>query len=94
MDRTICKITGMHCAACSAAVEKTLNSLEGVTQASVSLASEEALITYDGGKITLTDMQAAVSKAGYSLIVASSSDNDQPTKEEKKQRKFTWSGCG
>ena len=42
MKKVICKVNGMSCAACSAAVEKTLNNLPGVNNAIVSLATEEA----------------------------------------------------
>ena len=40
-------IEGMHCAACSARAEKTLSQLQGVSEANVNLALEEAYIVYD-----------------------------------------------
>lgn len=65
----------MSCAACSLAVEKTLKELNGVSQVSVSLASEEANIEYDENIISRQEMAQAVKQAGYSLIFKNSSKN-------------------
>lgn len=58
-------ITGMHCAACSARVEKVLSELEGVVSASVNIATEKATVTYDPGTLKTTALTDAVKKAGY-----------------------------
>lgn len=42
----------MACASCSANVERKLQSLEGINEASVSLASRSALVDYDPQRIT------------------------------------------
>lgn len=60
------KISGMSCAACSARIEKKLNSLTGVTTANVNLAAEKARIHYDPQAIKVGDMITAVEKLGYS----------------------------
>lgn len=59
------EISGMSCAACSARVEKKLNSLAGVQTASVNLTTEKARIAYDPGQIKVSDMIAAVEKLGF-----------------------------
>ena len=41
------KVTGMVCAACTSAIEKSLRSLDGVSAAQVNLATEIASVTYD-----------------------------------------------
>ncbi len=56
----------MHCAACSGAVERSLNALEGVT-ATVSLPAEAATITFDPDLIQFVDLSDAVLQAGYRL---------------------------
>ncbi|MDR8390468.1 heavy metal translocating P-type ATPase [Aliifodinibius sp. S!AR15-10] len=70
-DNTIQKknlpISGMHCASCVSAVEKSLNRLEGVEQASVNLATESATVSYDKEKVSNDDLEHAVQEAGYSL---------------------------
>ncbi len=56
----------MHCAACSAAVERSLNALEGVT-ATVSLPAEATTITFDPDLVQFVDLSDAVLQAGYRL---------------------------
>ncbi|KJV32809.1 hypothetical protein VI06_05130 [Aquitalea magnusonii] len=59
-------IAGMHCAACAVRLEKVLGKLEGVS-ASVNFASEQAQVRYQGGQDQLQQIQAAISKAGFSV---------------------------
>jgi Cu+-exporting ATPase len=61
------EIGGMHCASCSAAVEKALAGLDGVEQASVNLATEKATVEYYGGQVGLDDFRRAVEKAGFEV---------------------------
>ncbi len=65
MEEAQIKVLGMACAGCKAAVEKALQSLEGVSSARVDLAAKTAYVTYDAGKLTGKDLQEAVQKAGY-----------------------------
>lgn len=62
------KIAGMVCAACTAAIEKSLKSLEGVYRADVSLGTEIAYVEYDAEKVGLIDLERAVKDAGYEVI--------------------------
>jgi Cu+-exporting ATPase len=62
------KIAGMVCAACSSAIEKSLGNLEGVYQAQVNLATENAMVEYDPKKVTLAGLEKAVRDAGYEVI--------------------------
>ena len=59
----------MACASCSANVERKLNSLDGVQQASVSLPGRSALVEYDPAKISLEDMKRAINGIGYDLVI-------------------------
>jgi len=63
-------ITGMTCANCVATVERTLNRLEGVVEATVNFASEKATVRYVPGTIDRAEMAAAVRKAGYDVVEA------------------------
>ena len=67
MKKTI-PVVGMACSACSANVEKKLNSLEGVHAASVSLLSRSALIDFDPAVISLDDMKREINNIGYDLV--------------------------
>ena len=59
-------IRGMRCTGCSSRLEKTLNTLPGVT-ASVNFASERASVTLDGASSTLEDILQATAKAGFTV---------------------------
>ena len=67
MKKTI-PVVGMACSACSANVEKKLNSLEGVHAALVSLAGRSALIDFDPAVISLDDMKREINNIGYDLV--------------------------
>ena len=60
----------MACASCSANVERKLNSLEGISSASVSLPGRSALVDYDPSKISLGQMKQAINGIGYDLVIA------------------------
>lgn len=62
------KVTGMVCAACTSAIEKSLRSLDGVSAAQVNLATEIASVVYEPGKLKLGDLEKAVRDAGYDVI--------------------------
>ncbi len=57
-------ISGMTCASCSARVEKALNKVPGVLDASVNLATEQATIKLATG-LSAATLIAAVERAGY-----------------------------
>ncbi|GHV92818.1 copper-translocating P-type ATPase [Spirochaetia bacterium] len=60
-------IGGMTCAACAGRIEKTVKKLEGVTTATVNLASEKLFVEYADTK-TLTSIREAVVKIGYEVL--------------------------
>lgn len=59
------KIGGMHCAACSSALQRALNKKDGITQATVNIATEIAVVTYDDKRISMADIETAVKKCGF-----------------------------
>ena len=58
-------IEGMHCAACSAAVERVTRRMEGVARSDVNLTMNRMTIEYDEGKVTPQQIVAKIEKAGY-----------------------------
>lgn len=62
-------VVGMACAACSAHVERTLNSLQGVHSAAVSLPGRSALVDYDEQVISSEEMKRAINNIGYDLLI-------------------------
>lgn len=61
-------IGGMTCAACSARVEKVLNKLEGVTAATVNLATEKATVHYDSQQVKLSTIKQTIENSGYQAL--------------------------
>ena len=70
MSQLKLNVTGMSCAACSAHVEKALGKTPGVTQATVSLMTNSASVTYDEKTVSPADLIAAVEHSGYGASVA------------------------
>ncbi|MFS0636499.1 heavy metal translocating P-type ATPase [Mesobacillus foraminis] len=60
-------ISGMTCAACSSRIEKSLNKLEGVDQATVNLALEKATVIYNPDNTTVLDIENKINDLGYSI---------------------------
>jgi Cu+-exporting ATPase len=61
------RVSGMACAACSAAVERSLSNLKGVASAAVNLAAETAAIEYNPDLISLAHLEKAIKDAGYGV---------------------------
>ncbi|ABI68996.1 heavy metal translocating P-type ATPase [Syntrophomonas wolfei] len=58
-------IEGMSCAACSARIDKKLNSTPGVVNASVNLLTNLAKVKYDPQLISIDEVEKVVDKLGY-----------------------------
>lgn len=82
--KQILPVVGMACASCSANVEKKLNSLQGITSASVSLPGRSAVIEFNPDEISLEDMKREINGIGYDLII----EKDTST-EEIEKRSYT-----
>jgi P-type Cu+ transporter len=78
-------LVGMTCANCAQTIERALNRVEGVLEASVNFASEKAQVTYAPGAVTRAELAAAVRKAGYD-VVESADDADLEDAEAEARR--------
>ncbi len=63
-------ITGMHCANCAETIEKRLDKLEGMEQASVDLVSERASVAYDPKSLSMPQILKAIRSTGYDIAIA------------------------
>ncbi|MGN7942078.1 heavy metal translocating P-type ATPase [Virgibacillus sp. 6R] len=94
-EKTEFDITGMTCAACANKIEKRLNKLDGVDQATVNFALESAQVEFNPEQISTSDMKEAIKKLGYSLEQKQEKAGEQVDhrqKEiEKQQGKFIFS---
>jgi Cu+-exporting ATPase len=61
-------LVGMTCANCANTIERSLNKVDGVIEATVNFASERATVTYAPGATDRTTLVAAVRKAGYDVV--------------------------
>ena len=69
MKKRTIPVVGMACSACSAHVEKKLNSMKGISSAAVSLATRSALVEYDENIVSLEDMKREVNSIGFDLVI-------------------------
>lgn len=83
MKQTI-PVIGMACASCSANIERKLNELDGINEASVSLPGRSVLVDYDPEKISLEKMKSEINGIGYDLVI-----DKQTSVEEVEKRAYT-----
>ncbi|SES90323.1 heavy metal translocating P-type ATPase [Anaerobranca gottschalkii] len=77
-------IEGMHCAACSNKVEKSLNKVDGVQRASVNLALNQATIIFDKETVSTGDFLKLIEKLGYKGKIKDDEKKDELDKDEIK----------
>lgn len=66
------KVGGMTCAGCTSKVQSALLKVRGVKSAEVSLEKNQAVVTYEKGRVTVKQLVEAVEKAGFEASAASS----------------------
>lgn len=80
-QNTVLDIKGMTCASCVFRIEKVLKKNEGITAASVNLATEKASISYEPAKVDVQKIISLISVAGYEAKL--SQDNKQNSIEKQ-----------
>ena len=78
-------IKGMHCASCVMVLEQSLKKVEGVSEATVNLATEKATVTYDSQKVTDATLSSAVSNVGYQALITEEIRTEDDEQKEKQQ---------
>src|SRR5918994_387847 len=61
-------VPGMTCASCVGRVERALQKVPGVLEASVNLANERATVEYLADEVEPRDLEKAVEGAGYRVV--------------------------
>ena len=74
-------VQGMTCSACSAAVEREVSKLQGVTRVSVNLLANNMQVDFDEEVLTPELIEKAVSDAGYSASAAGTTVENAATKD-------------
>ena len=78
-------VDGMTCASCSSAVERALKKLDGVSEASVNLATNRAAFSYDPAKVKLAQVREAITKSGYTPLDLATEDT-RDAEQEKREK--------
>jgi Cu+-exporting ATPase len=68
MNKESLKISGMTCAACAQRIEKAVNRLDGVSNASVNFATEKLSVEFDSQKLSKERIRETIEKTGYGII--------------------------
>lgn len=78
-------IGGMTCTACAKAVERGVGKLPGISTASVNFSTEKLTVIYDPSKVRMSEIKAAIKKAGYEALDADTKDNVDEDRERKEK---------
>ena len=79
------KITGMTCASCSSRIDRVVNKLDGVSQASVNLTTEKATVDFDSDKLTREEIIERIERLGFGAAVMTD-DIDVDAEKDKETR--------
>ncbi len=89
MKTEIYDITGMHCAACSTAVEKVTRKLSGVNTSEVNLPMNRLTITYDENQVSPEMITKKIEKAGFGANIHIDTESTQKTDSVEKINRET-----
>jgi len=94
MEKRTIPVVGMACSACSANVEKKLNSLPGIKSAAVNLPGRTALVEYNPDEISLEKMKSEINGIGYDLVIETNRSAEAIERRElqrlKRRTLFSW----
>ncbi len=84
-EKLVMPIAGMSCASCVAKVENALRSTDGVLEASVNLAREQATVEFIPGLATPEALRHAVREAGYEPLAAEEGTVDREAERRTRE---------
>ncbi|MGX9365097.1 heavy metal translocating P-type ATPase [Desulfoplanes sp. PS50] len=82
-SRLSLSIQGMHCAACSARIERMLGAMEGISEARVNLATESGSFVFDPDRVKVRDIREAIEELGFSSSVETAAATMYKERQEK-----------
>jgi P-type Cu+ transporter len=86
VSKTTFGVTGMTCASCAGRVERALEKVPGVLEASVNLANESGTVEYLVGEVEPRDLEKAIEGAGYGVV--REEDSSVENSHEREYRKL------
>lgn len=90
-EKVTLDVEGMTCAACATQIEKGLNRMEGITNATVNLATNSAVVEYNEGLASVEDILEKIKKLGYKGQIRNEEQDQAGRREEllkQKQRQL------
>ena len=87
IEKSAFPVLQLHCAGCAANVEKIIRKIEGVSEASVNLATNTLTVVYDSSKTSPEAMKVAVQAGGYDLIIEAENKREE-IKEQQQQKEY------
>lgn len=87
VENNLLDIEGMTCQACVTRIEKKIGKLEGITEISVNLATNQAKVIFQKEKIKLSEIMKNIENIGYKANIHSDKEenDDKNLLEEKKE---------
>lgn len=79
------EIKGLSCAACVARVEKAIQTLPGIEDSTVNLATEKAHVVFSPEQTSVEDIIQAVNNAGYRAFLPKSQSHADATKDREQE---------
>ncbi len=84
-------VSGMTCASCAKAIERSIKKLSGINEVNVNFATEKASVVYDSTSTRISEIKDAISKAGYkALEIEAGEQTDKEKERREKQMKSLW----
>src|SRR5258708_6793249 len=80
-------VVGTHCASCVRLIERALTKTDGISEANVNLATNQATVIYDPQKVTDRKIETAVANVGYKAMIQEEI-KDEATVEKEKQKEL------
>jgi P-type Cu+ transporter len=77
-------VSGMSCASCSGNVDKALVALEGVVEAEVNLAAEQATVVFDSVVLSAQKIADVITARGYDASIIEDVLDDSHSDSQKK----------
>ena len=93
-QKTVLEVKGMHCTGCAQTVEKSLKKVPGVEDASVTFATEKAVVVHRP-EVSAEQLAEAVRAAGYDVAEQVSEEktsivDEQMARVQRYRRLMTW----
>ncbi|WP_066295232.1 heavy metal translocating P-type ATPase [Bacillus sp. FJAT-29937] len=88
------EVKGMHCAACTTRIEKSVSKIDGVTDISVNLTTEKGRVSFEKNRTSISDIIQRINKIGFDakeISQNSSSEQNKNIEIRRLQWKFVFS---